>query len=98
MTTKDYDEAVDLVIQGKVDALVADYPICLVSLLRHPEEDLVSVITPLTYEPIGIAIPANDPLLINWLENILTMLKGSGELDDLEDHWFEDSSWLNRLP
>jgi polar amino acid transport system substrate-binding protein len=98
VATKGYDEAVDLVIQGKVDALVADYPICLVSLLRHPEEDLVSVITPLTYEPIGIAVPANDPLLVNWLENILTMLKGSGELEDLEDHWFEDPSWLNRLP
>jgi polar amino acid transport system substrate-binding protein len=95
---KDYDEGVDLVIQGKADALVADYPICLVSLLRHPEEDLVSVITPLTYEPIGIAIPANDPLLINWLENILTMLKGSGKLEDLEDHWFEEPSWLNKLP
>jgi polar amino acid transport system substrate-binding protein len=98
VATKDYDEAVDLVIQGKVDALVADYPICLVSLLRHPYEDLVSVITPLTYEPIGIAIPANDPLLVNWLDNILTMLEGSGELEDLEDHWFEDPSWLNKLP
>lgn len=98
VATKDYDEAVDLVIQGRVDALVADYPVCLVSLLRHPDEELVSVVTPLTYEPIGIAIPANDPLLVNWLENILTMLKGSGELEDLEDHWFEDASWLNRLP
>jgi polar amino acid transport system substrate-binding protein len=98
VATKDYDEAVDMVIQGEVDALVADYPICLVSLLRNPYEDLVSVITPLTYEPIGIAIPANDPLLVNWLDNILTMLKGSGELEDLEDHWFEDPSWLNKLP
>jgi polar amino acid transport system substrate-binding protein len=97
VTTKDYNEAVDLVIQDKVDALVADYPICLVALLRHPYEDLVSVITPLTYEPIGIAVPANDPLLVNWVENILNMLKGSGELEDLEDHWFEDASWLKRL-
>jgi polar amino acid transport system substrate-binding protein len=98
VTTKDYDEAVDLVIQDKVDALVADYPICLVALLRHPYEDLVSVITPLTYEPIGVAVPANDPLLVNWVDNILNMLKGSGELEDLEDHWFEDASWLKRLP
>ncbi len=30
VTTEDYDEAVDLAIQDKVDALVADYPICLI--------------------------------------------------------------------
>ena len=26
------------------------------------------------------------------------LLKGSGELENLEDHWFEDPSWLNKLP
>ncbi len=97
VTADNYDEAVDLVIQDKVDALVADYPICLVSLLRHPEEALISVITPLTYEPIGIALPANDPLLVNWVENILKMLKGSGELKELQDYWFTDVSWLKEL-
>lgn len=95
--TDSYDEAVDMVIQGKVDALVADYPICMVSLLRYPEMGLVSYVTPLTYEPIGIALPAGDPLLVNWVGNFLNMLKDSGALGDLKKRWFEDRSWLRDL-
>ncbi|NIQ91423.1 MAG: transporter substrate-binding domain-containing protein, partial [Deltaproteobacteria bacterium] len=37
---KDYDEAVKLVLQGKVNAMIADYPICLVSVYRYPNEGL----------------------------------------------------------
>lgn len=98
VTTEDYDEAVDLVIQDKVDALIADYPICLIYPLRRPDEGLVAVIAPLTYEPIGIALPPNDPLLVNWVENVLNMLKGSGELKALQKYWFKDASWLEQLP
>ena len=97
VTTKDYDEAVDLVLQGKVDALVADYPICVVSVLRYPGKGLISLMTPLTYEPIGIAMPANDPHLVNWVENFLNAVKGSGGLDELRGRWFKDHSWLKKL-
>ena len=95
---KDYDEAVDLVLRGKVDAMVADYPICVVSLFRHPNQGLLSVFTPLTYEPIGIAMPSYDPHLVNWMENFLDMLDETGGLDELTERWFEDASWLKRLP
>lgn len=97
VTPKDYDEAVDLVLQDKVDALVADYPICVVSVLRYPDKGLISLITPLTYEPIGIAMPANDPHLVNWVENFLNAVEGSGALNELGNRWFKDRSWLKRL-
>ncbi len=97
MLVRDYDEGVRLVLDNKVDALVADYPICIVSLVRHPEEELVSLITRLTYEPIGVAMPANDPLLVNWVENLLLGLEGSGRLADLEARWFKDGAWLDKL-
>lgn len=95
---KDYDEAVDMVLKGKVDAMVADYPICVLTVLRNPGEELISVITPLNYEPIGIALPGNDPLLVNWMENFLTTLEESGGLDLLKKRWLTDSSWLKKLP
>ena len=96
-TTGNYDEAVDMVLQDKVHAMIADYPICVVSVFRYPEAGLLSVITQLTYEPIGIAIPANDPLLMNWTRNTLNNIEGSGILDELKLKWFARGSWLNKL-
>ncbi len=94
----DYDEGVDMVIRDEVHALVADYPICIISVVRYPDKGLMSVNTPLTYEPLGIALPANDPHLINWMDNYLNSLMGSGALEELKKRWFKDSSWLNKLP
>ncbi len=94
--TKDYDEAVNLVLQDKADAMVADYPICVISVFRFPDKGLLTVITPFTYEPIGIAMP-RDPALMNWMENFLSILDGTGRLDDLEVRWFEDASWLKEI-
>lgn len=96
-TTGTYDEAVDMVLQDKVQAMIADYPICVVSVFRYPDAGLLSVVTQLTYEPIGIALPANDPLLINWAQNALNNIEGSGQLDDLKLKWFAEGDWLNKL-
>ena len=97
ITTGTYDEAVDMVLQDKVEAMIADYPICVVSVFRYPEAGLLSVVTPLTYEPIGIAIPANDPLLMNWTRNTLNSIEASGNLDELRLKWFARGSWLDKL-
>lgn len=98
VTTGDYDKALELVMQGKADAMVADYPFCAVSAYRYPEKKLATVDKPFTYEPLGIAVPANDPMLVNWVENFLMTLGGSGALQMLTDRWFKDPSWLNKLP
>jgi polar amino acid transport system substrate-binding protein len=98
VAVKDYNEGVALVLQDKVDALVADMPICVVTALRYPDQGLAFVKTPLTYEPLCIAVPPGDPLLVNWLENFLKGLKGSGELAARVDFWLKDPSWLKQLP
>jgi polar amino acid transport system substrate-binding protein len=98
VAVNDYDEGVDLVMRDEVHALVADYPICVISVVRYPDKGLMSVNAPFTYEPLGIAMPANDPHLVNWTENFLNALKGSGALKQLKKQWFENPSWLNKLP
>ncbi len=96
-TTGTYDEAVDRVLRDEAQAMIADFTACIFYTFRYPEAGLISVITPLTYEPIGIAIPANDPLMMNWTRNILNSLEGSGILDDLKLKWISDGSWLDKL-
>jgi polar amino acid transport system substrate-binding protein len=95
---KDYDEGVRLVVEGKADAFIADHHICALSVLRYPDKDLVSLADSLTYEPIGVGLPAGDPLLVNWVENYLSTLMGSDELNAMKKRWFENLDWLGRLP
>ena len=94
----DYDEGVDLVLKGKVDAMVADSPLCAVSHLRYPGAGLSSVYTRLTYEPIGIALPASDPLLLNWVGNFMETLEATDRLEEIQKRWLEDGWWIKLLP
>ena len=94
----DYDEAVGLVLDNRADAMIADYPICQVSIARHLGQGLISLKEPLTYEPIGVALPPNDPLLANWMRNLIGRLQGSGELELLTARWFKETDWLTILP
>ena len=98
VTANDYDEAVKMVLEDKVHAMVADYPICVVSVFRYPNQGLLSVVTTLTYEPIGVGVPAGDPLLVNWVENFMGIAEETGLLQDLKENWLLQADWLNRLP
>jgi polar amino acid transport system substrate-binding protein len=98
VTANDYDEAVEMVLADKVHAMVADYPICVVSVFRHPDQGLLSVVTPLTYEPIGVGVPAGDPLLVNWVENFMGISEKVGLHEALKEKWLLKADWLHRLP
>ena len=98
VTTKDYDEAINLIQQGKVDIMIADQPACVVTVARYPDRGLFALVTPLTREPIGIALPGNDPLMVNWTQNWLREVEASGNLELMKDLWFKNTSWLKQLP
>jgi len=92
-----YDQAVAMLREDKVQAMVADMPICQVTVYRYPDAGLGTLKNPLSYEPLGIAIPANDFLLINWLQNFLNTLQKDGSLATAVDRWFKDASWVSQL-
>lgn len=98
ITTRDLDEAMNLLFEDKVDALVADYPFCAVAAFRYRDKGLIAGQAQFTYEPLGIAVPEGDPLLVNWIENFLKLLKGKGDLKLLGERWFKDASWVEQLP
>jgi ABC-type amino acid transport substrate-binding protein len=95
---KDYDAGVKLVLDDKVDGLVADMTICVLSVLRYPDMGLATLKQPMTVEPIGIAVPANDPQLLNLLDNYLDALEEVGYMKELRRVWLKDDSWLAALP
>lgn len=96
--TDDYKQAIDLLLADKVDLFVADASILALSMMRWPDAGLVAADRPLTVEPIGIAVPPNDPLLLNLVQNYMQAMEGGGVLERLKNKWFKDSGWLIQLP
>ena len=96
--TRDYESAVAKLLAGEVDAVMADFFACKLALWRHPDAGLLMARTLFTTEPIGVALPADDPLLLNLVENYLSTLGDTGELMMHKADWLADGHWLERLP
>ncbi|MEM6582997.1 MAG: transporter substrate-binding domain-containing protein [Pseudomonadota bacterium] len=93
-----YDEGVAMVIDGKADAMVADMPVCVLSVMRYPDADLATLEKPMTVEPVGIAVSKDDPQFFNLVDNYLEAYEKTGILTRLREKWFEDSAWIAALP
>jgi polar amino acid transport system substrate-binding protein len=98
VTTPDLDTAVRMVLDDEVDALIVDYPSCMFATLRHPEDGLSCLLPPLTIEPLGIALPADDPLFVNLVDNYLGTMADTALLARFRVKWFSDGSWISDLP
>jgi polar amino acid transport system substrate-binding protein len=94
--TDSYEEAIDLLLKGKIDVLVADFYFCALSTYRYQNKKLIARESPLTFEPLGIAM-AEDTLLINWTENFINILQGSGKLKEMGEKWLNGGSWVDEL-
>jgi len=94
----DYDAGVRMVIEGEVDALFADQLACSVAVWRFPQAGLSTLATPLTIEPLGIAVPADAPLLLNLVQNYLATLDHTGLLAGYRAKWLADGRWMEERP
>jgi polar amino acid transport system substrate-binding protein len=86
ITVEDHAAGVALVANDKAGAMLADYPVCLMTIKNNPDKGFVSVFSLLTYEPIGIAVPA-DAHYINWMTNFLERLDKTLTLEVLAKKW-----------
>lgn len=98
VTVESYEEAIRMVVEDEVDALVADMPACNVAVLRYPEANLSTLSAPFTVEPIGIAVRASERSLQSLLDNYIAAYKESGLIDLLQVQWFERGNWISELP
>ncbi len=96
--TDTLDQSLMLLLAGKVDALLADYPFCKVAEFRYPDRGIAMFDKPLTFEPLGLAAAGDDALFLNLLTNYLSIMSGSGTLKQLQDYWFKNDDWIKKLP
>jgi len=81
------DKGIKMVADDKVGGMMADYPVCLHTINNNPKAGFISVFSMLTYEPIGIALPANDALFVNWTSNFLERMDKTLTLEVLAKKW-----------
>ncbi len=94
--SKDMDEALQTLLSGKVKAVLTESAAAAVATFRYDKKGIIST-NAMTFEPFGIAIPPDDALLENFLQNLLGGVKGGGELDMMINRWFKDPSWIKEL-
>lgn len=93
-----YEEAIKGLNEGKIDGLVADMPVCVLTVLRYPDAGFVTLDKPLTVEPVGIAVKASDPQFHNLVDNYLEAYGKMGILAKIRAKWFENNNWVAALP
>ncbi len=86
-TAETQNVAVQMVRSDKADAMLTDFPICRAVVENNPDDKFISIFSPITYEPIGIAVNANDAHFINWTENFLDRMEKTGFLGLLGQKW-----------
>ncbi len=91
------DEAIQRVIAGAVDALVADRETGHFAVLRNPDAGLLTSKMPFTVEPMGIAVPLDDPRFARLVQIYLNAVEDSGVLEQARQFWFRDPSWVGEL-
>ena len=97
-TIPNYNDGIQMLLTGRIDAMVADIPILQLSILRYPDAGLSVIEPPLSIEPIGIAVARDDEQFEKLVRNFLTAMEKSGLTARLQKKWFEDNSWIPLLP
>jgi polar amino acid transport system substrate-binding protein len=91
------EAGIERVRKGEVDALVADRETCHFAVLRYPDAGLLVSAASFTVEPMGIAVPQDQPALANLLQTYLTALADEGVLEKARAYWFQDPAWVKDL-
>jgi polar amino acid transport system substrate-binding protein len=89
ITVTTQEDAIELVRNSEVSAMLSEYPICKAIIANNPDDHFISVFSNLTYEPIGVAIAPENTHMINWTENFLIRANKQGLLKLLGKKWFK---------
>ncbi|MDB4442440.1 transporter substrate-binding domain-containing protein [bacterium] len=90
--------AAEALINGDVDAMVADSPFVQVWRNTHLEhyQKIAALLTPVTREYYAFAVRQGDPAFLNWLNLFIDQIKIDGTLDLLTYEYFEQMSWAQQ--
>lgn len=89
--------AAEAVVNGEVDAMVADSPFVQVWRNTHVQHypQIAAMLEPVTREFYAFAIRKGDPDFLNWLNLFVEQIRTDGTLDLLKYEYFEQMAWAS---
>ncbi len=97
VSVTNYAEAVQMLRNNEVNALVTDYLQCTYMAYKNSTDRFYVMPGMLTTERIGLAVSPIDPLFVNLLTNFLDELTDSGQLNELENEWIRSLDWMSQV-
>jgi len=83
----DYEEAKKDLLEGKIDAIIIDYPAAIGMTSQIKELTIVG--KPFTQEFYGIALRKEDQALLEAINQILSEMQRRGELEEIISQWIK---------
>lgn len=94
----DVEAAVELLVEGKVDAVAGDEPVVLYEMKKNHYESLLRIIEEPLYEnEVVLAVPKSKPELITILNKGIKSIERTDQLALIQQKWFGISTPIVQL-
>ncbi|MFW5743535.1 MAG: transporter substrate-binding domain-containing protein, partial [Spirochaetota bacterium] len=90
-------QAVQEVLNGSADAIVASAPLPAYLVVDNPQTLYLPLDETFTKEPIGFALPKGDPDLLNYFNSWITVVEAEGWLAERKQYWFGTRDWEDQV-
>ena len=90
-------QAVQEVLNGSADAIVASAPLPAYLAVDNPQTLYLPLDETFTKEPIGFALPKGDLDLLNYFNSWITVVEAEGWLAERKQYWFGTRDWEDQV-
>lgn len=90
-------QAVQEVLNGSADAIVASAPLPAYLVVDNPNTLYLPMEETFTKEPIGFALPKGDIDLLNYFNSWITVVDAEGWLAERKHFWFGTRDWADQV-
>lgn len=90
-------QAVQEVLNGNADAIVASAPLPAYLVVDNPDTLYLPLEGTFTREPIGFALPKGDLDLLNYFNSWIRVVESEGWLAERKEYWFGTRDWEDQV-
>lgn len=90
-------QAVQEVLNGSADAIVASAPLPAYLVVDNPDTLYLPIEGTFTFEPIGFAVRKGDVDTLNYFNSWIRIVESEGWLAERKQYWFGTRDWADQV-